>query len=488
MHVQRRTCIESPRLTASRCQTCAVRLRGLTAPHSKLHGAPICAVALLTGCQLVRLVRTRWRTRRTATGPGSAAVLLGHDGSSEATRFLEALQAKSMHGYSELLSPLGVRSTLPKGIGLQDAHGRVFAVLPGKRVLGRLEEKSWVLEPPCIGTPYEWETWDYFQTLLMEKWWDAYAWEYWRFLELPSSSRAAGVEHCLTQLMALAKEEDWWTSSAGAEAAANMLDEHGFCVLDNFLPEAFAKDVARSAKAAWSEGRMASGLVDQGKGFARGDSVLWVNTQDPASAAAAGMMPKLGLSSAAAPELEPILARIDTLVGEVLGPRLAARLACVRTRSHAMFTCYSAAEATLVDANGGIREGPVLAAGQENSQGYLRHLDNVSLLTGHHCGRVLTTILYLNEDWLDQDGGAIRLFEVDKPLQIRSEVVPRFNRLLVFWSADVPHEVLPPRKDRFACTFWYLDREADPSCVAFEKAPANTAEARSTPSGALFLD
>lgn len=427
-----------------------------------------------------------------AAGPGNAAVLLGHDGSLEATRFLEALQAKGMHGHSELLSPLGVPSTLPEGMGPQDAHGRVFAVLPGRRVLGRLEEKPWVLEPPCIGTPYEWETWDYFQTLLMEKWWDAYAWEYWRFLELPSPSRAAGVDRGLRQLTALAMEEDWWLSNAGAEAAANMLDEHGFCVLDNFLPEAFAKNVAQSAKTAWSEGRMASGLVDQGKGFARGDSVLWVNTQDPASAAAAGMKPKPGLSSAAAPELEPILARIDTLVGEVLAPRLAARLDSVRTRSHAMFTCYSpAAEETapLGDENGGfLREGPVLAPGKENSQGYLRHLDNVSRLTGHHCGRVLTTILYLNEDWLDQDGGAIRLFEVDRPLQIRSEVLPRLNRLLVFWSADVPHEVLPPGQDRFACTFWYLDREADPSCVAFEKAPANAAEARCTPSGAQFLD
>eukprot|EP00930_Biecheleria_cincta_P009839 TRINITY_DN11168_c0_g2_i1.p1 TRINITY_DN11168_c0_g2~~TRINITY_DN11168_c0_g2_i1.p1 ORF type:complete len:489 (-),score=51.79 TRINITY_DN11168_c0_g2_i1:95-1561(-) len=488
MRAQTSTWSRSPRLTASRCPTIATSLLDVNAPRSHKRGAPLCAVALATGCRLLRFLGIRRRTRRAAIVPASAAVNLGHDGSSEATRFLEALQARGMRGHSELLSPIGVPSTLPEGRISQDC-GRVFAVLPGNRVLGRLEEQPWVLEPACIGTSHEWETWDYFRTLLMEKWWNAYAWEYWRFLEPPSPSRASGVDRGLGQLTALAKKNEWWLSDAGAEAVVSMLDEHGFCVLDNFLPETSAKDIAQSAKAAWSEGRMASGLVDQGQGFARGDSVLWVNTQDPASAAAAGTMPKHGLSSAAAPELEPVLACIDTLVGDILAPRLASRLGCVRTRSHAMFTCYSASDVTLKDASGSLREGPVLADGNDNSQGYLRHLDNVRHLTGHHCGRILTTILYLNEDWLDQDSGAIRLFEVDRPLQIRSDVLPRLNRLLVFWSADVPHEVLPPRRDRFACTLWYLDREADPSCVAFDKAPAaSTAAAKFTASGTQFLD
>eukprot|EP00438_Fugacium_kawagutii_P031857 Skav224110 [mRNA] locus=scaffold2427:47497:58242:+ [translate_table: standard] len=111
---------------------------------------------------------------------------------------------------------------------------------------------------------------------------------------------------------------------------------------------------------------------------------------------------------------------------------------------------------------------------------------NVSdMLKTCHCGRILTTILYLNPGWQDSDGGSIRLFEVDPPLQVRGELLPFGNRLLAFWADEVPHEVLPPRKDRFACTFWYLDRDVDPSSVGFEKAPATKAAAAA---GSVFLD
>lgn len=52
--------------------------------------------------------------------------------------------------------------------------------------------------------------------------------------------------------------------------------------------------------------------------------------------------------------------------------------------------------------------------------------------------------------------------EEDPPLEVRAEVLPLQNRLVAFWADEVPHEVLPPKRDRFACTFWYLDRDVDP--------------------------
>ncbi|CAE8738523.1 unnamed protein product [Polarella glacialis] len=227
-----------------------------------------------------------------------------------------------------------------------------------------------------------------------------------------------------------------------------------------------------------------------------------VNTQDPASAAAAGG-PALqeGQASAAAPELKPVLESIDRLVGDVLAPRLGydSRLCRVRTRSHAMFTCYPASSPEVKESPGAegasqsssftqsVVQGPALGSGNSFSRGYLRHLDNVRNLDGgEDCGRVLTTILYFNEDWQESHGGALRLFETSTSLQVRAEVLPRLNRLIAFWADEVPHEVLPPRgRDRFACTFWYLDREADPASLAFEKAPAAAAMASAGPT---FLD
>ena len=41
-------------------------------------------------------------------------------------------------------------------------------------------------------------------------------------------------------------------------------------------------------------------------------------------------------------------------------------------------------------------------------------LDIKNVVTSGHCGRILTTILYLNPEWRDADGGSIRLFEVGR--------------------------------------------------------------------------
>eukprot|EP00439_Symbiodinium_sp_Y106_P075935 s559_g15.t1 len=226
--------------------------------------------------------------------------------------------------------------------------------------------------------------------------------------------------------------------------------------------------------------------------FMRRPRLSRVNTHDPAAGGRKDLAPKEGQVSAAIPALGPVLEYIDTLVGDILSPQFPERMQCLRTRSHAMFTCYPATDAELADADGKLWLGPVADdSSGKGSRGYLRHLDNVR--AQGHCGRILTTILYLshfrsrsmNEDWASDLGGSIRLFEVQPPLDIRAEVLPKANRLLCFWSDEVPHEVLPPRRDRFACTFWYLDREEDPSSVAFAKAPAAKAQASS---GSVFLD
>ncbi|CAJ1395020.1 unnamed protein product [Effrenium voratum] len=411
------------------------------------------AVAATFG--VVRGARQRVRAEK------SSAVWLGHDGSAEAAEFLELLAQRQLLGAAQLLSALGTPSEVDG-----DDFGRVWALLPGRspRVLKRLDEQSWALEPPSVGQSYEWETWAYLQTLLGKRWWDAYCWEYWRFLApLP---REDALEQ-LRRLQEAATTEAWWKLPENRPEIASMLRDHGFCALDAFLPSGLAASVASAAKAAYARKEMGLGVLSTGASFARGDAVLWVNTQDPSTAGkSAKLAPKEGQSSAAVPELAMVLEHIDGLVAQ-LAPEFE-RMQCIRTRSHAMFTCYpEAAAAELLDATGKVWTGP-FADG--TAQGYLRHLDNVR--QQGHCGRILTTILYLNDDWREADGGAIRLFEASPPLQVRAELLPEGNRLLCFWADEVPHEVLPPKRDRFACTFWYLDRDADPSSVAFAEAPA----------------
>ena len=84
--------------------------------------------------------------------------------------------------------------------------------------------------------------------------------------------------------------------------------------------------------------------------------------------------------------------------------------------------------------------------------------------------RCLTCVYYLNADWQPRDGGALRVFvEGDAaatgPPQPHWDIAPTLDKLVVFRSTDVPHEVLPTFADRMALTVWYYAPVA-PSAVS----------------------
>jgi len=81
-------------------------------------------------------------------------------------------------------------------------------------------------------------------------------------------------------------------------------------------------------------------------------------------------------------------------------------------------------------------------------EGYRRHRD---AFTGGPSSRRLTAICYLNPGWRPEHGGVLRLHLPEGPL----DVEPRLDRLVVFRSEQVEHEVLPARAPRFAATAWY---------------------------------
>jgi hypothetical protein len=73
---------------------------------------------------------------------------------------------------------------------------------------------------------------------------------------------------------------------------------------------------------------------------------------------------------------------------------------------------------------------------------YPCHIDNP--LGNGLDARKMTAILYLNPSWKEGDGGEIRLFvksENDKVQKV--DLSPVGGRLLLFWSDEIPHEVLP---------------------------------------------
>lgn len=82
---------------------------------------------------------------------------------------------------------------------------------------------------------------------------------------------------------------------------------------------------------------------------------------------------------------------------------------------------------------------------------YKRHLDQFHAVPH----RVVTVILYLNSSWTEEDGGALRLYfpKEDGSEEIQ-DVLPVGGRLVVFLSGEIPHEVLPTKKERISITGW----------------------------------
>ena len=92
-----------------------------------------------------------------------------------------------------------------------------------------------------------------------------------------------------------------------------------------------------------------------------------------------------------------------------------------------------------------------------NKARYTKHYDN----DGKHPQlkqRVLTTLVYLNSDWKEGDGGELCVYEASDTERLRARVPPTGGRLLMFFSdTRVPHEVLPAHVHRYSVTSWYLN-------------------------------
>lgn len=81
---------------------------------------------------------------------------------------------------------------------------------------------------------------------------------------------------------------------------------------------------------------------------------------------------------------------------------------------------------------------------------YKRHLDQFR--KDDH--RRISVICYLNHDWIEDDGGQLRVYFDNE----HTDYLPIGGRLVCFRSDLLEHEVLPARRERSSITGWLLDR------------------------------
>lgn len=82
---------------------------------------------------------------------------------------------------------------------------------------------------------------------------------------------------------------------------------------------------------------------------------------------------------------------------------------------------------------------------------YQKHLDRFR----DDDRRAVSAVFYLNSDWLPEQGGVLRLYLADGR---ELDVLPEAGTLVVFLSADLPHEVLPATRERLSLTGWLRRR------------------------------
>src|SRR5450432_2767985 len=82
---------------------------------------------------------------------------------------------------------------------------------------------------------------------------------------------------------------------------------------------------------------------------------------------------------------------------------------------------------------------------------YARHRDRFH----DDDARVLSSVLYLNPDWRDEDGGALRLYPGANAQNPHVDIYPTIGTLVLFLSAGFDHEVLPATRERLSIAGWF---------------------------------
>jgi SM-20-related protein len=186
------------------------------------------------------------------------------------------------------------------------------------------------------------------------------------------------------------------------------LARQGWALCDDFLPAQLVRELAAQCQQQYAQGLLSRAGVGRGNRQAiqetvRGDSIQWL---EPGMAAST----------------DAYLAAMDAL-REALNRSLFLGLAD--------YECHFALYPT--------------------GAFYKKHVDRFR----DDDRREISAVFYLNENWGADDGGELRLFLDDlQPLELQ----PVSGRLVLFRSAQMPHEVLPASRERLSLTGWFRRR------------------------------
>lgn len=75
---------------------------------------------------------------------------------------------------------------------------------------------------------------------------------------------------------------------------------------------------------------------------------------------------------------------------------------------------------------------------------YSKHTDS----TPEHSNRKFSFLIYLNNNWEEESGGALKLFPYGDEEAVN--ILPLAARLVIFDSEKIPHEVLAAKRNRYA--------------------------------------
>ena len=212
----------------------------------------------------------------------------------------------------------------------------------------------------------------------------------------------------------------------------HLLDTEGYVVKDHFLGDATdVAQVKQEAERLKEEGILKPAGMSQGQNRwnnskIRGDLHTWLNDRS-----------KL-LVLWKCPQLSKLLDKMQSLQQE-----LNSRCQFESSRTQVQLACYPG----------------------EGSR-YVRHLD---AFVGGSTRRI-TVLYYMNESWKKEDGGELRLYK-QKPSDNNEttqkkkaekeeeeayvDVEPLADRVIIFQSRVIEHEVLPSHAMRFALTMWF---------------------------------
>lgn len=194
---------------------------------------------------------------------------------------------------------------------------------------------------------------------------------------------------------------------ANIEAAIDALASEGWCVFEGLLADEATAALARECAALHASGDLAAARIGREKvtSALRGDHTRWFDMDAPTVAQ------------------RPYVDALEAL-----------RIALNRSLML------------------GLAENEAHYAVYPPGARYARHLDQPHRLEA----RVVSVVYYLNDDWREEDGGALRLYLDDGS---HHDVVPHAGRMVLFLSNRFEHEVLPATRERMSIACWMRRRE-----------------------------